>query len=255
MLFEYKNIIRLNTTEKNIYRYVVNHMDEVLEMNVRDLAEATFVSTATIVRFTQKMGCDGFNDFKEQLKKYRSDKKVPTIKEGYTILDRELHRMEKPEVKEKIRQFAQKISESGLTLFIGTGKSGYIAGYAARYMMELGYNTMAVTESFYPLMRNRTEDLTVIAISSSGETIELVDQINAYKDLGATVYSITGSETSTIAKLSDLSINYSVPSEVLPSMSKLTTSLPAMYIIEVIACYLMETEGRTNEVAPSSFHE
>lgn len=255
MLFDYKNIISLNTTEKNIYRYVVNHMDEVLQMNVRDLAEATFVSTATIVRFTQKMDCNGFNDFKNQLEKYRYGKKIPTVKEGYTILNRELHRMDDPKVKEKIRQFAEKISESGLTLFIGMGKSGYIAGYAARFMMEIGYNAMAVTESFYPLMRNRMEDLTIIAISSSGETIELVDQLEAYKDLGATIFSITGSEDSTIARMSDLSLNYSVPSEVLPSMSKLTTALPVIYIIETIASYLIEREGRTNEVAPSSFRK
>lgn len=255
MLFDYKNIIRLNSTEQNIYRYIISHMDEVMEMNVRDLAEATFVSTATIVRFTQKMNCDGFNDFKKQLKEYRSGNMIPTNEEGYSILCREFRRLDEDETQEKIRTVAQRISESGLTIFIGIGKSGYLAGYAARFLMELGYNAMAITEAFYPVMRNRPEDITVVAISSSGETIEVVDQIRAYRDFGTTVCAITGNEDSTIATMADISLNYDVPSEVLPSMSKVTTCLPVLYIIENIATYLINTEGRTNEVAPVSFHE
>ena len=254
MLFDYKNIIRLNSTEQNIYRYIISHMDEVMEMNVRDLAEATFVSTATIVRFTQKMNCDGFNDFKNQLKEYRNGHAIPSIDEKYVILGREFHKMDDPETQKKVMTIAERISGSALTIFLGIGKSGYLAGYAARFLMEVGYNAMAVTESFYPVMRNHPEDITLIAISSSGETIEVVDQIRAYKELGATVYGITGNSESTIAGLADLSLNYDVPSEVLPSMSKVTTGLPVLHIIETIVTYLVNTEGRTNEVAPVSFH-
>ena len=39
-------------------------MEAVLQMSVRELAEKTYVSTASIIRFCQKMGCDGFVEFK-----------------------------------------------------------------------------------------------------------------------------------------------------------------------------------------------
>lgn len=255
MLFDYKNIIRLNKTEKSIYRYVINHIDEVLKMNIRDLAEATFVSTATIVRFTQKMDCQGFNDFRNQLQEYRDGKQIPDRNEYDEMIDREFSRIDSPEMQEKIRKLAEKISKSDLTVFIGTGKSGYIAGFAARYMVEIGYNAMAVTDPFYPQVRNHTENMTVIALSTSGETIEVVDQLRAYRELGASVCSITGNPDSTVSRLSQLSLSYNAPEEVLPSMSSLTTCLPIVYMIENTVWYLISTEGRTKEVAPVSFHE
>lgn len=64
MIFTYQQIVELNDTETNIYQYVIKNTDAVLKMKVRDLANATFVSTATIVRFYQKLGCEGFTEFK-----------------------------------------------------------------------------------------------------------------------------------------------------------------------------------------------
>lgn len=64
MIFTYQQIVELNDTETNIYQYVIKNTDAVLKMKVRDLANATFVSTATIVRFCQKLGCEGFTEFK-----------------------------------------------------------------------------------------------------------------------------------------------------------------------------------------------
>ena len=67
-MFSYKQIAKLNDTETNIYQYVIKNINNVLKMSVRDLAEETYVSTATIVRFCQKLGCDGFVEFKTKLK-------------------------------------------------------------------------------------------------------------------------------------------------------------------------------------------
>lgn len=49
--------------EKNIVDFIVGHPDEVVGMSIRDLAEATFTSPATVVRFSQHMGCSGYKEF------------------------------------------------------------------------------------------------------------------------------------------------------------------------------------------------
>ena len=64
MLFTYKQIANLNETETFIYRYVMKHIKVVTNMSVRDLAECTHVSTATVVRFCQTLDCNGFVEFK-----------------------------------------------------------------------------------------------------------------------------------------------------------------------------------------------
>ena len=77
MLFTYKQIANLNETETFIYRYVMKHIKVVTNMSVRDLAECTHVSTATVVRFCQKLDCNGFVEFKTKLKLFNDGLTLP----------------------------------------------------------------------------------------------------------------------------------------------------------------------------------
>lgn len=42
----------------------IKNMNQVLNMNIRELASKSHVSTATITRFCHKLNCDGFVDLK-----------------------------------------------------------------------------------------------------------------------------------------------------------------------------------------------
>lgn len=53
--------------EESLADYVLARPDEVAAMSIRDLAEASFTSNATIVRLCNKVGVDGFRDFRIQL--------------------------------------------------------------------------------------------------------------------------------------------------------------------------------------------
>lgn len=54
-------------TDGTLARYILKHQREVCHMTIREMSEAIFVSVATIVRFTKKLGCKGFKEFKIQL--------------------------------------------------------------------------------------------------------------------------------------------------------------------------------------------
>lgn len=58
----------LNETEAYVYNYVVKNTKKVLKESIRELANDTHVSTATIMRFCKKMGCEGFTELKYRLK-------------------------------------------------------------------------------------------------------------------------------------------------------------------------------------------
>lgn len=75
MLFDGKKIKSLNETEKSVYHFILNNMDEQIQnMSVREIAAEAGTSTAAVLRFCQKMGCDGLDDFKGQLKAYTREK-------------------------------------------------------------------------------------------------------------------------------------------------------------------------------------
>lgn len=66
--FTYSQVESLNETETYVYNYVVKNTKKVLNESIRELANNTHVSTATVMRFCKKMGCEGFTELKYRLK-------------------------------------------------------------------------------------------------------------------------------------------------------------------------------------------
>ena len=67
LVFTYTQVSSLNETEVHIYNYVLNNKEKVLDESIRELAQDAHVSTATIVRFCKKLGCEGFLELKYKL--------------------------------------------------------------------------------------------------------------------------------------------------------------------------------------------
>ena len=59
----------LTDTEKELLAYFETHLSEAAFAGLKDLSERLYTSNATIVRFCQKLGMKGYNEFKYQLRK------------------------------------------------------------------------------------------------------------------------------------------------------------------------------------------
>ena len=57
----------LRKSEAKVASYVLENLDEVIEMRVVDLASKSSVSEPTVIRFCRAIGFDGFQSFKLQL--------------------------------------------------------------------------------------------------------------------------------------------------------------------------------------------
>lgn len=69
MLFLPYNI-SLKNTEIDIYNYIINNLNQVGLMRIRELADATHVSSSTILRFCRKFECTGYAEFRLRLQAY-----------------------------------------------------------------------------------------------------------------------------------------------------------------------------------------
>src|SRR5699024_11488415 len=67
-MFTQEEIASFNELETSLYNYIAGNMDKVAYMRIRELADATHVSTTTILRFCRKVGCEGFSEFKVRIK-------------------------------------------------------------------------------------------------------------------------------------------------------------------------------------------
>lgn len=58
---------QLSQSEKIIANYIIEHPEEVLKMNVQQIKDQCFVSTATLYRLCDKLGLSGFSDLKVKI--------------------------------------------------------------------------------------------------------------------------------------------------------------------------------------------
>ena len=93
----------------------------------------------------------------------------------------------------------------GRLIFTGIGKSGHISKKISATLSSTGTSSffMHSTEAFHGDLGMIQSDDIVVAISYSGETEDLLKTIPIIKKLGCFVIGVSGSEKSTLSKISD----------------------------------------------------
>lgn len=252
MIFTYQQIVELNDTETNIYQYVIKNTDAVLKMKVRDLANATFVSTATIVRFCQKLGCEGFTEFKTKLKLFQEGSKIPEAEDEIDVLMEFFNYSKSDDFKKSIDIFVRNIQEAKTIAFVGIGTSGILGQYAARYFSNIGYFAYCITDPYYPPIVDSDETHLLIVLSESGETREIIDQIKMYQSKNTKILAITNKPGTTIDKMVDGSIYYYVKDIILPQTYNISSQVPVLYIIERLTRELQKNNQKSLPLKPST---
>ena len=245
MLFTYQQIAGLNETETLIYRYVIKNIPIVIKMSVRDLADATHVSTATIVRFCQKLECNGFVEFKTRLKLFNDGLKLPEVDDEIDVLLEFFNYARSKDFKKKIEEFVTYIQDARSIVFLGIGTSGLLGKYGARYLSNVGYYSQGISDPYYPPPVDENENLLLIALTESGETREVIDQLKMYQSLNTKIVVITNKPGSTIDQMADLGIYYYVKDIILPQTYNISSQVPVLYIIERVTHELQNLKEKS----------
>ena len=244
MLFTYKQIANLNETETFIYRYVMKHI-KVTNMSVRDLAECTHVSTATVVRFCQKLDCNGFVEFKTKLKLFNDGLTLPETDDEIDVLLEFFNYARSVDFKEKINKFVKYIKEAKSICFLGIGTSGTLGKYGARYFSNVGYYSQSIDDPYYPPPVDGNESSLLIALTESGETREVIDQLKMYQSQNTKIVVITNKPGSTIDQMADLGIYYYVKDIILPQTYNISSQVPVLYILERVTHELQNAKEKS----------
>ena len=135
-------------------------------------------------------------------------------------------------------------------IITGMGKSGLIGNKIAATFSSLGLPTLFLhaAEASHGDLGMIVENDTVIAISNSGETEEIVKLLPSFKRINCTLVAVTGKSTSTLAKCSDFILDVSVKEEACSIDLVPTTSTTATLALgDALAVALMELRGIKEE--------
>ncbi|GGA57857.1 arabinose-5-phosphate isomerase [Edaphobacter acidisoli] len=121
-------------------------------------------------------------------------------------------------------------SSKNRIIVTGIGKSGLIATKIASTLRSTGTQAhfLHAAEALHGDMGMIASGDTVLALSASGETAELLALIPAIKRLSAKLIALTGNAASTLAQASDIFLDTSVPAEACPLNLAPTASTTVM---------------------------
>lgn len=233
-MFTEQQIRNFSNLDYDLYKYIIANQKKVIYMRIRDLAKETHVSTTSILRFCQKLGFDGFSEFKIKLRLYLEGSENSNVLNEKSSLNEFLERTLNQNFDEKIIDIATVIAQSENIIFIGNGTSGILAEFGSRYFSGLKKFSFHINDPFFPIDNATFENETVIVLSVSGESKPIIHFTNRVKEKGNTVISITNRSDCTLAQLSDYNLSYFVTEEHI-NTSNLTTQVPVIYFLESLA--------------------
>jgi arabinose-5-phosphate isomerase len=142
------------------------------------------------------------------------------------------------------------LDTDGRVVVTGMGKSGHIGGKIAATLASTGTPSffMHPAEASHGDLGMITASDTLLAVSYSGETQEIVTILPLVKRMGAKLISMTGKPGSTLANAADVHLDVSVSKEACPLDLAPTASTTATLAMgDALAVALLESRGFTEE--------
>lgn len=233
-MFTYDNIQKFNETEIKIYKFIIENGEKIPYMTIREFADEVQLSTSTVLRFCNKLDCEGYREFKEKLKKYVLQIQKTPPKSDLNEILHYFKKINTNSFEEKIEEGADFIRKAETVIFIGSGSSGALAKYAARFFSNLGKFSIGLEDTLYPITKDM-EAAVVIALSVSGETKGVIELINRFKINKCNILSITNQPNCTISQISDWNISYNMDMHDANGGYNATTQVPVLFIIEALS--------------------
>ncbi len=219
---EYKN---LSKGQKRIADYILEHYDKASFMTAAKLGNLVGVSESTVVRFAAELGYEGYPELQKALQEIIRVRltAVQRLEVASNRVDEEnilqtvlMSDMEKIKVTlEQIDRTAfQKTVETILSAkhiyILGVRSSAALASFLGFYFNLMFQNirlvhTSSVSEMFEQILNLEQGDV-VIGISFPRYSKRTIQALQYAKDSGATVISLTDSESSPLVPLSHIAL-------------------------------------------------
>lgn len=240
-------------TEKKIGNFIIHHPKEIVDMTVGELAKECQVSEASVSRFCKKIDTKGFHHLKISIAKEMVSQSEDDELSNHISVD-DLEQSLKNILANKVAELTQtvsmmnsenlqdilkRINNAQNVLFAAVGNTVPVAMDGAYKLNQIGISAVStpVWETQLAYSYNLSPDDVVIAISNSGESTGVINILEAAKQKKATTISITNSEKSTIAKISDYHITTATREKLFLDEYRFSR-VSATMVIEVLYLFL-----------------
>ena len=236
-------------TEMKVIDGILNiPTNEIIYLSITDLASRLKVAEATLVRFCKKLGYNGFQEFKLHLSQEAGmmEKTVDDCmakKVAHQMIDA-INETSRSINYNECLKIADILINSGKICAFGVGNSAITAMEISNVLARIGIMVTYTPDPHLQAMitGNLTENDTVILISVSGSTKDIIDVAQIAKRNKVNIVVITCYDQSPLAKYADF-ILYSTRREAAYEGGSVSTIVSISYIINVLYNAIYEKLG------------
>ncbi|GEM_PF-131413 len=182
---------QLNDSEAAVLRFMDKNRDSLRDLGIRDVARASYVSTATIVNMAKKIGYSGYS---ELVFAYGSKPLATNPTKNFSDEERDTFVRLLTEYKEK------------RIMILGSGFSQNIANHFSETLNLYGFRATANSHLEF-LRENVEKDVLIFIVSNSGDTFRLADLAQMAKNHHIDLIAFVGEKNSKIGQLATLTIS------------------------------------------------
>ncbi|MEK4566345.1 MurR/RpiR family transcriptional regulator [Alkalihalobacillus sp. FSL R5-0424] len=209
----------ITASERKIINQLNQH-DKPFLLSMNELSLLSNVSEPSVVRLYRKLGYASYQELKVALAQELAESKTNATETNdiqvgdqadvvfEKISDQISSALSMTQDQMNVTTIEQAIlalQQAKRLYFFGQGLSGTIAEDGAHKFMRLGETTLSVKDPHYQAIyaSHMNEQDVVVAISHSGETVDIIDVVEIAKNNGAKIIVITSNRNTTLASMAN----------------------------------------------------
>ncbi|AJS58216.1 MurR/RpiR family transcriptional regulator [Paenibacillus sp. IHBB 10380] len=219
----------LTPVERMVAEYILGNMDDIPHLSIKNLAQLSKTSDASVLRFCKTMGYSGYRNFivsisaslgsmdEEQKDQYTdiqpgddlsiiisniSRNNIKSIDDTHSIIDRN-----------EVARAVKALRRSHRIVFFGIGASGLVGMDAEQKFTRINKMCHTYTDGHSQLTAASLLEKNDVAIfiSNSGDTVEILDALEIANKNGACSIAITKYNKSELADKAKIVLSISTP--------------------------------------------
>lgn len=237
-------------------KYIMENISLVPEITIKEMAEYSYTSVATINRFTKYLNLDGFKELIHIIKYFNynlvNDDQLKTTKSSVSLINDIYHNIIRSIQDtfrlsllqtETINKVIEILKNAKKINIFAVGGTFNVAQDFQYKLLRLGFNVFADHDfhSAYVLAKQSSKTDFTIIISYSGETEDLIKLANISKQNQCPILVVCKQTNNTISKIADFEFTISSNETIVRTVST-SSRLALLFALDIIYYYILLTD-------------
>jgi DNA-binding MurR/RpiR family transcriptional regulator len=251
----------MTQADRQIARFILDHPEKMLTMSSAALAQATGRSQSSVVKFSQKLGYEGYQQLKLDVNKAKAQEfHAPAgvihgsidASDSYMTILQKLIGSKLLSMRETSAVNTESTIDSALDALMsarriqlaGVGASSLVARDFSYKLLKLGRTVLVDSDSHIQISNASAlndQDL-IIALSHSGRSMETLRIAELAKKRGATLLSVTGLQPNPLLDIADISL-FTVADEERVRSSAITSRDAQLMLTDMLFILLLRRQA------------